>query len=162
MAKTNEKQVAKRRRIVPPFHIIVTNLISNLTNIMSKHVSTMNPIQLYIIICLSYDGIFWCSANTTWLFGGFNVIHCKRLSSYVIHWKSMVEMFNFPSIWVGIIFILMATNEWIFFNIGRKTRKNMFSKLLFIILLAQTSFDLWMSHIGYNTFGIVVNFINNS
>jgi hypothetical protein len=65
MAKTNEIQVAKKRRILPPFQIIITNLIPNLTNIMSKHVSTMNPIQLYKIICLSDDAIFWHSANTT-------------------------------------------------------------------------------------------------
>jgi hypothetical protein len=65
MRKTNKNQVAKRRRIVPPFQIIITNLISNLTTIMSKHGSTMNPIQLYIIICLNHDAIFWCSASTT-------------------------------------------------------------------------------------------------
>jgi hypothetical protein len=36
MAKTNEKQVAKKRRIVAPFQIIITNLIPNLTNIYVK------------------------------------------------------------------------------------------------------------------------------
>jgi len=65
MAKTNEKQVAKKRRVVPPFQIIITNLILNLTKFLSKHVSIVNPIQLYIIICLSHNAIFWYSANTT-------------------------------------------------------------------------------------------------
>ncbi len=71
----------------------------------------------------------------------------------------MAKTFSYPSMWVSIISILTVVGEWNPFGYCDKNQGKLCSPNFLYYM--HNLFDLWMSHVGYGTFVMVVSFINN-